>query len=294
MKPINLSVFFMLLSASSPLWALPAVVENINYKVTLSETLPGMDDQTNLQAPPTITVDVQDKIHSTDTRYPLNVYSINHYYLADDTLNLLCRINRRAPDSGPRYTLIQLNLSSPSDSRQFQPVKQYSFSPDDQTAIAVLDGAPSGGPDSVGVIRLNHAPAQLGWIYANKGLINLFQKALPDISKDVVIQDPVGWSADSLTAVFVVSASSATPDSQATPMATPVQPASKDYLASVELTDDGYKVAAQPVDLSPYHYRNGGVIYKIECSADKATIYFSQANSSDNLQAVFSLPKPAN
>lgn len=275
--------FFIALGVFSSLEAKPAVLENINYKVTLSETLPGLDDQLSLQAGPTIQVTIQDKIHSNGFIYPLNVYAIHSYFLTDNTLNLLCRTTPKEAISGPRYTFIQFNLSNEQDSRQFQSLKRYSFSPDNRFLLAIIDtGATT---DSVALIRLDKSPAQLGWVYSNNGAINFFKKALPSMAQSVVLYDPIGWSADSFTAAFVASAADMIPDTQG-------QPVSRDYLACVQLSEDGFQVAAEPVDLSPYHYKNGSVIVDLKCDGGKITLFFNQTDSSDNLKAEFPLPKP--
>ncbi len=276
----KLFIFLILAGSTSPLWAVPATVENLDYKVTLSETLPGLDDQVVPQMGPTITVTIQDKFHSTGMVYPLSVYAINDYALSGDYLNLLCRVTSKISDGGPRYTFIQLNLSSPSDSRQFQPLKSFSFSPGNQYLLATFDG--NGQPDPIGLIQLDGS-AKLGWLYSNKSMINLFQKALPAMVQGIVMNNPIGWSGDSSTAVFVASAGDGTQDAQG-------KMVQKDYLTRLELDGDDFKLAAEPIDLSPYHYRDGSIISDVKCSADKATLFFSQSNSSDILQADFPLP----
>jgi hypothetical protein len=277
---IKLSFFLIFAGSVSPLWAVPATVENLDYKITLSETLPGLDDQAVPQMGPTITVTIQDKFRSTGIVYPLSVYAINDYALSGDYLNLLCRITPKISDGGPRYTFIQLNLSSASDSQQFQPLKIYSFSPGNQYLLATFDGKDQ--PDSIGLIQLN-GTAKLDWLYSSKNTINLFQKALPAITQGITLNNPIGWSGDSSTAIFVTSASDGTQDAQG-------KSVQKDYLTRLELNGDDFKLAAEPVDLSPYHYRNGSIISDIKYSTDKATLFFSQSNSSDILQADFSLP----
>ncbi len=275
-------IFFFLAVAGccTPLWAVPATVENLDYKITLSETLPGIDDQVVPQMGPTITVTIQDKFRSTGMVYPLNVYAINDYALSGDFLNLLCRVTPKISDGGPRYTFIQLNLSSPSDSKQFQPLKTFSFSPGNQYLLAVFDGIDQA--DSIGLIQLDGS-AKMGWLYSNKFTINLFQKAQPAMARGIVLNNPIGWSGDSSTAIFVASASDGTQDAQG-------KTVQKDYLTRLELNGDDFNLAAEPIDLSSYHYRDGSIISDIKCSPDKATLSFSQSNSSDILQADFPLP----
>jgi hypothetical protein len=276
----KLSFFLIFVLVYTRLWAVPATVENLDYKVTLSETLPGLDDQAVPQIGPTITVTVQDKFRSTGTVYPLSVYAINDYALSGDNLNLLCRVTPKISDGGPRYTFIQLNLSSPSDSRQFQPLKKFSFSPGNQYLLAVFDGKDQ--PDPIGLVQLD-GPAKLGWLYSAKSGVNFFQKALPAMSQGIVLNDPVGWSGDSSDALFVASAGDGTQDAQG-------QLVQKDYLVRLGLDGDDFKLAAEPVDLSAYHYRNGSIISDVKYSVDKASLIFSQSNSSDILQDDVPLP----
>src|SRR5579859_849189 len=116
-------------AAASPLAAVPGHLENGDYKVSLSETLPGLDDQTPLGAPPTITAAVVDKFRSTQTTFPLNFYAIPQFFLSGENLNLLGRTNLKSSPEGFRYSFLQISLSNPPDSREFRPLKQYSFSP---------------------------------------------------------------------------------------------------------------------------------------------------------------------
>jgi len=253
-KLLPIFLFLITSFSFSPLWAVPATVENLDYKITLSETLPGLDDQAVPQMGPTITVTIQDKFRSTGLTYPLSVYAINDYALSGDYLNLLCRITPKISDGGPRYTFIQLNLSSPSDSRQFQPLKIYSFSPGNQYLLATFDG--KGKADSIGLIQLD-GPAKLGWLYSTQSSVDLFQKALPVPVQGIVLNNPIGWSGDSSTAIFVASANDGTQDAQGNAV-------QKDYLTRLELDGDDFKLAAEPVDLSPYHYRNGSIISDVK------------------------------
>lgn len=279
MNPPQTLALLVCLSAAAPLVAAPASVENAGYKVSLSETLPGLDDQLAPQQGPTITVTVQDKFHNTATAYPLGVYSVNDYFLSDNTLDLVCRLTPKTSDSGPRYSCIQLNLSTPSDSRQFQPLKRFSLSPDTRELLAVFDG--QGRPDPLALIQLSNVPAQAAWLYAAGG-VNLFQKALPAMAANVVLLDPVGWSADSRTAAFLATAQEGATEGAGG--------GSKDFLVFVEFNGEDYQLAAEPVDLSSYHYKAGSVVTDIKCSGGKATLFFNQADSSDILQADFPQP----
>ena len=280
---IRIVVFTAVFAPLAPLWALPATLENLDYKVALSETLPGLDDQAVPQLGPTITVTIQDKFRSQSSMYPLPVYAIQDYFLTGDNLNLLCRITPKTAEVGPRYTFIQLALSSPSDSRQYQPLKQFSFSPGNAYMIGVFDG--KGQEDSIGILQLGEGTAQLGWLYTPGNGINLFKKALPSMAQEVVMRDPVGWSADSGTAVFVACA----PGSS---QAIPTDSTLGYYLCFVEFNGSEFKLAAEPVDLSAYHYGAGTIISEIKCAGDKATLFFSQSNSQEILQADFLILKP--
>jgi len=277
-------IVFLYMAGPLTLWALPATIENLNYKVTLSETLPGVDDQVSFQAGPTITVSVQDKVRSNGVLVPLSVYAINHYYLGDSALNLLCRTTPRSVDRAALFTLFQLDLSNSQNSRQFRSFKQYSFSPDDHFLLGTLDG--EGKADAIVVIRLTEPPAQLEWVYGNGGGYNALRKSVPDMAKEVVLQAPIVWAADSSLVAFLVSAGDGTKDGDGKPVL-------KDYLVCVRVGEDGIQPSAEPIDLSPYHYHQGSALSDLQVSGDKATLFFSQANSSENLKAEFKLPEPA-
>jgi hypothetical protein len=273
----------------SPLLAAPAVIENPFYKINLSETMPGIDDPSlNTNNPftqPLINVDVLNKTQSSSNRFPLQVYAINEYFLAEDQLNLLCRTT---PTSAgfPLYSLIQLNLRSTQDSRQFPAIKKYFFSPDNQFLLVVLDKdqAGKGTSDPIALIRLEDAPPVMGWLYSDKDQVNLFQRVLPDMGSPIVLNGIVGWTGDSLTAAFILSSNAGTPES----------PVFKDYLACVRLNGDDFKVAVKPVDLSSYQIHTGGGIDRIQMSEDKATFFFNQPNSAGELQGDFQLPQGPN
>jgi hypothetical protein len=287
MRRLALYLGLLTVSGVVPVWAVPGTVENNDYKVTLSETLPGLDDQTSLQAPPTITAAVQDKFRSTQTLFPLNFYAIHQFFLDDDRLNLLGRLNRQTSPEGPRYCFLQISLSNQPDSRQFQPLKKYFFSPDNQFLLAVFDGKDQ--PDPIGFIRLSEAPAQLGWLLANGGAVNLFHEAFPTLDSPVTLNDPVGWSADSRTCVFVVSV----PLGVSTPEASPdpqTQPVIKNYLVSVDLTRDRITPAVEPLDLSAYHYGTGAVITQIVTDGRNAVLTFNRNDSADTIPVTFALP----
>ncbi len=272
-------VFVICFSAFSPLWAAPAVLENFDYKINLSETMPGVDNAPVSLGGPSINVDITDKLRSNTIRFPLKVYSINEYFLVEDHLNLLCRTTLR-DTTEQRFTLIQLNLSNTSDSRQFLGLKKYFFSPDNQSLLGLFDK--DGTEEAIGLIRLGKGPAGLGWIYSPDAQANLFKKALPTIGNKISLASLVGWTADALTAAFVLKADEGTPDA----------PAMKYYLACLYLDEDRFRVAAQAIDLSAYPIPDNGTIDQIACEGDQVTLTFPQSDSNKAMKAVFKLPKP--
>lgn len=283
--------FLLFISLGAQLWAHPGVAENIDYKVTLSETLPGIDAQGTLPTDAAITVTVLDKLHSVQTYYPLKVYSINSYFLLNDTLNLIARTTLQGSQTAPHYNFLQLNLSNPGDSRQFTNLRQFSFSPDNQTLFAVRDASDSTLadwpqaqfiPPKIGLIRLGDAPVQWDWIYAEPVGINLFKGSFQAPVTALTIYDPVGWSADSLSAVFLFSVDDGTRDTHG-------QPLLKDYLADLDLSDKGLTAAAQPVDLSPYGFHQGAAITDLQCAGGKASLFLTQENSTHPAQVDFKL-----
>ncbi len=282
MRGRKLFLSILIALSAAPLWARPGSTENNDYKVTFSETLPGLDDQTSLQAPPTIMASVLDKFRSTQTVFPLNFYAIHQFFLDGDRLNLIGRLNRQTAPEGPRYSFVQISLSNQPDSRQFQPLKKYFFSPDNQFLLAVFDG--QNQPDSIGFIRLTEAPAQLGWLLANGGALNLFQESLPSLGSPVSLNDPVGWSADARICVFVISA----PDGAVDPKTAGVM---KNYLVSVDLTQDRAAPAVEPLDLSSYHYGSGAVITQIITDGRNAVFTFNRNDSAATAPVTFDLPR---
>jgi|SRR5579872_5258537 len=276
----NPLVFILCLSIFSPLWAVPGTLENFDYKINLSETMPGVDSAPVTFGGPVINVDITDKLRSSTTRFPLKVYSINEYFLAEDHLNLLCRTTLR-DTTEQRFTLIQLNLSNSPDSRQFQGLKKYFFSPDNQSLLGTFDRGGTG--ESIGLIRLGKGPAGMGWLYSEEAQVNLFQKALPSMGKKISLASLVGWTADALTAAFVLRADEGTPDT----------PVLKYYLACLYLDEDRFQVAAEAVDLSAYHIPDNGTIDQIACEGDQVTLTFPSSDSFKTSKAVIKLPKPA-
>lgn len=285
MKLFSLLAFLISLCAFSSAGAVPGNLENNDYKITLSETMPGIDDQAFSNPNMAITITVQDKFRNTGSFFPLQqVYSINDYFLLGDTLNLIGRTSPKWDQGKPVFNLTQLNLASNPDSRQFKGLKQFSISSDNQSVLAILDGG-DGKPSLVGLIRLSPAPARLGWIYAEPAGVNLLKKTLNGPLKTIILTDAVGWAADGLSAAFILTVDDGTPDAQGKALL-------KDYLVNLQVSDDTMKASAQPVDLSAYHVRDGGVITKIACSPDKATLFFTQANSTDLLPVDFKFSAP--
>ena len=123
----------------------------------------------------------------------------------------------------------------------------------------------------------------MGWLYSGEAKVNLFQKALPTMGKNIALASVVGWAADALTAAFLLTADEGTPDA----------PALKYYLACLYLDEDRFKVAAEVVDLSSYHLPDGGVIDQIDCSGDEATLHFPPTDSFKTSKVTFKLPQPA-
>jgi hypothetical protein len=282
MKLPVLAAFLTL--AAGPLWANPGVIENGDYKISLSETLPGVDDPNNPQAVPTITVGVVNKFNNTGMNFNLNLYAINNYYLLDDALILIGRTTPQWSAAPPEYSLLNLNLTTSQNSQEFKNLKRFSLSPDNQSVLVLVDGG--GKPDLIGLIRLNNQPGRLEWLETGQAGVSLIQSALPGPVKSLSLSPAVGWFADALSAVLIVTADDGTQDAQGNPVL-------KNYLVWVELEDNGPKVSAEPLDLSPYHVKDGTMVDKVDCAADKVTLTFTQANSSETVQADFPLPTAA-
>jgi hypothetical protein len=271
---LTISVF-----PAANLWAIPGTVENFDYKINLSETMPGIDNAPATVGGPVINVDVTDKLRNNTTRFPLKVYSINEYFLAGDHLNLLCRTTLR-DTTEQRFTLIQLDLANTSDSRQFNGLKKYYFSPDNQSLLGIFEVEGTG--DSIGLIRLSKGPAGMGWLYSLGAKTNLFQMALPTIGNNLALASVVGWAGDGLTAAFILRGDEGTPDA----------PDLKYYLACFYLDEDRFRVAAQALDLSAYPIPEKGMIDQVECLGDKAILIFPPSNAFKSSKVTFQLPKP--
>ncbi len=284
-----ISAFFLFCLIPLPLlWAAPGQVENMDYKAVISETLPGIDNNTanpaqQLPADAGITVTVTDKFRSQQTLYPLKAYAVNGYFLLGDTLNLVARTTLINSPDGPRYSFLQLNLPNPPDSRQFQNLRQYSLSPDQQILMVLMDNG--GSPPLLGLSRLTDSPAGLAWIYAEPAGVNLFKSAFAAPVTALTLNEPVAWAADSLSAVFLLTADDGTKDAQGKPVL-------KDYLADLELTDNAWKVSAREVDLSSYHFHSGEVLTNLQYAAGEAKLFFTSQDSANPVEADFPAASP--
>ncbi len=268
--------------------AAPGYLENLQYKVTLSETTPGVDDSLVPGMDPLINVNIQDKLHASGTQFPLKVYSIQEYFLSDNLLNLITRNSPKNSMSKPVYGFIQLNMDTPNDSRQYGGISKYYFSSDNRALIGSFGGGSTEGvpvTQSLGLIRWEDKPASMGWIYSAPNQVNLLKSGgVPD-GQNPALEGTVGWTANSLTAAFMVSFSTAPAGSPAAP-----DPGTKSYfLVRVEM-GDGLKVAASPVDTAALRLQNGGAIDKVACSGDQATLDVISADGSDTQQVQLPLP----
>ena len=138
-------LFALLILVPLAAFANPGTLENLQYKVTLSETTPGVDDSLIPGLDPLINVDIQDKLHGTGTRYPLKVYAIQEYFFSDNLLNLITRTSPKSSVTKPFYGFLQLNLESASDSRQYDGIRKYYFSSDNRAMIAIFEQGTGGG-----------------------------------------------------------------------------------------------------------------------------------------------------
>ena len=275
-------LFFLL--PHSRLGALPASLENGDYKVGLSETLPGLDNQ---GVPPTgaaITVTVTDKFRSNTMLYNVDAYAINSYFLLEDTLNLVARTTVAGNQVPLRFDFLQLALANPPDSRQFKNLRQYSLSPDHRSLLVVMDQGDD-KPPLVGMADLSNPPARMGLIYGQPAGVNLFKAAFAGPVSTLVLNDPVGWTADGGTAAFVLSVGDGSQDAQGKPVV-------KDYLAVLQQTDKGWTGWAQPADLSPYHFHQGGVVTDLQCSGGQARLFLTDQNSTSPAEVDFKLSPP--
>jgi hypothetical protein len=266
----------------------PGTLENLQYKVTLSETNPGVDDTLVPGVDPLINVDVLDKFHNSGSRYPLKVYAIPEYFFSDNRLNLITRTTPRSSVNKPLYGFLQLDLDSASDSRQYDGMRKYYFSTDNRALIAVFEqGTADGGPatQSIALVRWGDKPASLGWIYSPPNQVNTLKSFQVPDGAIPNLEGTVGWTADSLTAAFVASFTGGTGAADA---------ASKSYfLVRVDLGDNGIKIAASPLDPEALHLSTGATIDKVDCAGDQATLTIISPDGTDQ-QAQLPLPNTNN
>ena len=284
MKKTAFVLFLFSLLPCSPLWAVPGTLENNDYKVTLSETLPGLDSQGSPPSGVGITITVADKFRSTATLYPLDGYAVNVYFLLGDSLNLLSRTTLMGNQLAYRYNFLQLALSNPPDSRLYKDLRQFSFSPDQRSLLAVIDGG-EGKPPLVGLVSLDNPPARMSLLYGEPMGINLFKGGFSSPVSNLVVNDPVGWAADGLTAAFVLSVGDGSQDAQG-------KPALKDYLAVLQQTDKGWGASVQPLDLSAYHFHQGGVVTDLQVGGGQARLFLTDQNSTSPSEVDFKLSPP--
>jgi hypothetical protein len=269
-------------------WAGPGTLENLQFKVTLSETSPGVDDSLIPGVDPLINVDVQDKIRGTGTRYPLKAYAITEYFFSDNLLNLITRNSPKSSLTKPLYGFLQLNLEAPDQSRQYSGFRKYYFSTDNRALLALFEQGEEGGPvtQSLGLVRWSDKPASLGWIYSPGNQVNALRAAQVPDGETPALEGTVGWTADSLTCAFVASFSGG----PATP-----NPATKTYfLIRVDMGEVGIKVAASPVDPAALRLDKGATIDKVDCSGDKATLTIVSPDGTDTQQVELPLPSSSN
>jgi hypothetical protein len=255
-------------------------LENNDYKITLSETLPGIDSQSPLPPDAAITVTVNDKLHSRETLFPLKAFAIPNYFFLGDTLNLVARTTAMGSQPVPLYSFIQLALSNPSDSRQFQNLRQYSLSPDQQNLLAVVYQADA--PPLVGITRLMDSPVETKWIYAEPARVNLFKASFGAPVTALTLWDPVGWSADSLSAAFLFTVDDGSRDAKGNPIP-------KDFLADLEWTDKGWQASAQPVNLTDYRFHAGAALTDVRISGGKIGLFLASDSSTNPVEVDFDL-----
>jgi hypothetical protein len=188
----------------------------------------------------------------------------------------------------PIFGFIQLNMDAPNDSRQYGGISKYYFSSDNRALIgSFIAESKEGGAvtQSIGLIKWEDKPASMGWIYSAPNQVNLLKSSgVPD-GQNPTLEGTVGWTADSLTAAFMVSYAAVPAAGQAIP-----DPGSKTYfLVRVDM-GDRLKVAASPVDLATLRLQNGGAIDKVACSGDLATLDVISADGSDTQQVQLPLP----
>lgn len=257
----------LILGCATWLWAAPATVENLHFKATLSETLPGLDDQSPLAPNAGITITIQDKTHNNAFQFPLQAYSVPVYFLVRDTLNVLARTTVMGARPVPFYDFLQLDLANPSQSRRYSGLRQFSVSPDQQSLLMVLDKG--NAAPWLALAHLEEGPAQVSWIYAEDPPVNLFQKAFSGPVSGLVVNEPIAWSGDSLTGALLLSVDLGAKDGLGKVLWS-------DYLARMEWTSKGWKVTTQALDLSQKGFHTGSALTDLKVLNDHVALFLAQ------------------
>ncbi len=129
------------------------------------------------------------------------------------------------------------------------------------------------------------SPLNLQWLYAEPAGINLFKAAFTSPVSALVLQEPVGWAADSLSGAFLFSVGDGSQDAQGKPML-------KDYLTGLEQANGEWKVTVQPVDLSAYHFHAGAALTELRCDGRKISLFLTSDNSTNPVEVDFKLNPP--
>lgn len=250
--------------------AVPGTVENLTFKATLSETLPGIDNQTPLPPNAGITITIQDKTRNNAFEFPLQAYSAPVYFLMRDTLDVVARTTLMGAQPVPFYDFLQLDLANPSQSRRYSGLRQFSLSPDQQSLLMVLDKGEAA--PWLALARLDGGPAQVSWLYAEGPKVNLFQDAFTGPVTGLVLNEPIAWSPDSLLAAALLSVKSGEKDGQGNDLW-------KDCLARMEWGEKGWKVTAKTLDLSKYRFHRGSALTDLKVLNDRVALFLTQDDS---------------
>lgn len=250
--------------------AFPATVENLRFKASFSETLPGLDDQSPLPSNAGITITIQDKTHNNAFEFPLQAYSVPAYFLVRDTLNVLSRTTLMGTQPVPFYDFLQLDLANPSQSKRYSHLRQFSVSPDQQSLLMVLDQG--NASPWLALARLDEGPAQVSWVYAESPQVNLFQKAFSGPISGLVVNEPIGWSADSLMGAVLLSVDLGAKDGQGKVLWS-------DFLTRMEWTEKGWKITTQALDLSKNGFHAGSALTDLKVLNDHVALFLAQDDS---------------
>ena len=136
----------------------------------------------------------------------------------------------------------------------------------------------------LGITHLTDSPLNMEWLYSEPARVNLFKAAFQAPVTALSLSDPVGWSADSLSAAFLFSVDDGTRDAQG-------KPVWKDYLAALSWSE-GWKASAQAVDLSPYHFHAGAALTDLRYDGRQAQLFFTSDNSTNPVEADFKTDSP--